>query len=271
MQKVYNLTNKYFILATPLILYTLFSSIYMAVSANGKLINLIIAFILFILMTGAFLSGWFFMIKTAITEDKQDEPNTLIKDFPSGVGEYFLTTLGGIVNVTVITLLFIFASYFIGLHYIGDPNIAPDAFVKAFESPVELKAFIASLTEEQLYKIGLWNILILSSTGLAYFLVLLYFPAIFFKNKNPFIAFFVSLKDLFSKKIITTIGIYLLIFIGNFIISILSALFANNLILHFIVTLLNFYFITYASLGVFYYYYTNFVKIYIGQNIDTTV
>ena len=48
MQKVFNLTNKYIVLATPLILYSLFSTVYMAVSiSGGKIINLIFAFILF--------------------------------------------------------------------------------------------------------------------------------------------------------------------------------------------------------------------------------
>ena len=49
MQKIFDLANKYIILATPLILYTLFSSIYLIVSANGnRLINLIFALILLV-------------------------------------------------------------------------------------------------------------------------------------------------------------------------------------------------------------------------------
>ena len=44
MQKVLNITNKYLILATPIILYSLFSSIYLMFSANGgKIINLFFA------------------------------------------------------------------------------------------------------------------------------------------------------------------------------------------------------------------------------------
>ena len=45
--EIFNTTNKYIILATPLILFSLFSSVYLAASATGKLINLLVAIILF--------------------------------------------------------------------------------------------------------------------------------------------------------------------------------------------------------------------------------
>ena len=50
MHKVFNLVNRYIILATPLILFSLISSVYTAVSLiNTKVANLIISIILFIL------------------------------------------------------------------------------------------------------------------------------------------------------------------------------------------------------------------------------
>lgn len=270
MKKIIALTNKYIVLATPLILFSLISTIYLAVATNGRVINILIALILFVLMSAAFISGWFKMIKTAIINPKLEEPNALIREFPEGVGEYFLSSVGLIVNVSIVSLIVILLSYAIGMYFIGDPKISPEAFSKAIESTSALKAFLASLTKEQLSQINLWNYLILATMTISYFLLMFYIPAMFFKTKNPFKALFVSFKDLFNRKIIKTFGIYLLIFVVNFLISIFSALFTAIPIAHFIITLANFYFITLVGVGVCYYYYHNFVQ-QIGQNIDERV
>ena len=79
--EAFNVTNKYIVLATPLILYSLFTSVYLAASATGKLINLLIALVLFTLMTAAFIAGWFNMIKIAIVAPQRDDANSLIKEF----------------------------------------------------------------------------------------------------------------------------------------------------------------------------------------------
>lgn len=273
MNKVFNLTNKYIVLATPLILYSLISSIYLLVSANGgKILNLLFAIILFILMTGAFISGWFYMIKIAIIEKTPTEdPNSLIKEFPAGVGEYFLPCIGAILIAFSIFSISLVASYFIGINFIGNPEISTEALSKALQNSAALKDFMTGLSVEQLTKINLWNLLILGFSTLTYFLMFLFLPAIFFKNKNPFFAFFVSLKDLFSKHILKTIGVFLSVFTINFIISMLSTIFSNNAFLHFIITLLNFYFITFVSTGLFYYYYKTFIATSIGQKVNIEI
>lgn len=272
MRKVFSLTNKYIVLATPLILYTLFSSVYLAVaSSGGKILNLIFAFALFLLMTGAFIAGWFYMIKTAISEPEKEDPNSLFKEFFSGVGEYFLPSVGSIFVILVISTLMLMLSYTIGLQKIGDPGVSAEALSNALQNSSALKAFMLSLTKEQLIKINLWNILILGTMTLNSFLFILYIPTLFYKNKNPFFAFFISLKDLFSKHILKTLGIFLLILVLNFIISILSTVFATNTIIHFSITLLNFYFIVLIGVGIFYYYYKTFIENKIGQNIDIEV
>ena len=76
----FQLTNKYIILATPLILFSLLSSLYILFSVGGNLLSLLIALVLFGLMVGAFLSGWFFMIKTCVSNPEQEDPNGLLKE-----------------------------------------------------------------------------------------------------------------------------------------------------------------------------------------------
>ncbi len=271
MNKVFELTNKYIVLATPLILFSLLSTIYLAVTARGAVINLIIGLALFVLMTAAFIAGWFNMVKAIILDPERDETNFLIKEFTPGVGEYFLPSLGLLFNVMVVSFIILMGASIIGVKLIGNPNISIDALNAAVQTPESLKTFFTTLTKKQLMQINAWNLLLLLSMAFTYFLEILYIPAMFFKNKNPFVAFFIGLKDLFSSKFFTSLGIFILIFVVYSVISILSALFIGNTVMHFLLTLANFYFITCSAVGVFYYYYNNFVKSQIGQNIDKRV
>jgi magnesium-transporting ATPase (P-type) len=272
MKNVFKITNKYLILLTPLILYSLFSSIYMTVSViSGKLPNILFALVVLLLMSGAFISGWLYMIKFALQNSYSEDINSLIKEFPIGVSEYFISSLGAIINTIIFSMVTFFITYKLGMHFIGDTGINLEAFANAMESTTTLKAFLASLSAEQLLKMGNWNILILSAITVACFLFILYFPAIFYKEKNPYKAILVFIKDLFSKKFFKTLGVYLLICVANFIISILSTIFAGNQLIHFFITLVNFYFVALATVGVFYYYQNNFVSLRLGQNVDIQV
>lgn len=271
MKKVFELTNRYIILGTPLILFSLLSTVYLALSASGTVLHLLFAIVLFGLMTAAFISGWFNMVKVAVLEQDRDDVNSLIKEFPAGVGEYFLSSLGVIFNLIVISIIVLIIVSFLGMKFIGNPNISIEALNTAVQTPETLKVFLSSLTTEQLIKINAWNLLLFFAMMFTYLLEMLYLPALFFKNKNPFVAFFVSLKDLFCKKFFKSLGIFVLVFFIYTLILLLSALFVGNNILHFLITLVKFYFATCAAIGVFYYYYNNFVKLQLGQNIDETV
>jgi len=270
MDKVFKLTNKYLVLATPLILFSLVSNIYVAFSLQGRIINLIIALFLLILMTGAFLAGWFFMIKKVVTEPLREDTNTLMGEFPSGVGEYFLPTTVVVINAILILAVFIMLAYFAGTKLIGDVGISPDTFYRAMENTQAMKTFMTSLTANQILKINQWNLLLLFSMLCSNFITIFYLPALFFKDKNPFKALFISIKDLFTKKFLTTFGIGVLIFITYLVFTILMSIFSGSIILHFILSLANFYFMMVVGVGIFYYYYHNFVKP-IGQNIDVEI
>ena len=270
MIKVFELTNKYMVLATPLILFSLISNLYVAISSQGRIINLLIAIVLLLLMTSAFIAGWFSMVKNAIIQPEREDTNSLMKNFIPGVGEYFVPSVVVVINAFVILGLFLLIAYCVGMKFIGDIGISSESFSKAMESTPALKAFLLSLTKEQIIKMNQWNLLLLGTMVLSNFIIIFYLPVVFFKERNPFKALFLSVADLFKKKFITTFGIGVLIFVIYFVISILMAMFAGNIILHFLVTLANFYFIMLVSVGIFYYYYHNFVKS-LGQNVDVEV
>jgi len=272
MKNVFKLTNCYLILITPLILYTLFSTIYLSISASGgKLLGLIFAILLFILMTAAFMSGWFNMIKNAVLGGEREDANSLIKDFPSGVGEYFLPSLGALILIFVFSGLFLTVSYHLGAHFIGKLDLSAQELSTALQSSESINTFLASQSPENLMKMLKWNSLILWTVVLLNFLLMLYIPALFFKSKNPFVAYWLSLKDLFSKKVFKTLSIFVLILLVNFVISLLSTIFGANNIIYFVLTLANFYFITLMSVGIFYYYNKEFVSTLIGTNIDVEI
>ena len=117
------------------------------------------------------------------------------------------------------------------------------------------------LSEEQLFKLNAWNLLLFGTMSVNYFLIMFYSPALFFKEKNPFKAFFLSLKDLFSKKFLENFGLYLMLFVSYFVLSVLSTLFGANIVIHFIFTLINFYYLVFIAVLVINYYYSKFVKI----------
>ena len=275
MQKIFNLTNKYIILTTVLILYSLISNIYAAIFAvnNGgiKLINLLSAILILILMTSAFLAGWLKMIKTAVVEPEKDEPNSLIKVFPEGVGEYILPVLGLGLQITVIWAIIGVGIFLLGNHLAGNPNLDLQKLLSAGNDMSVIKDFLSTLTPEQISKLAIWNHLFLSGISFGYFIVFLSLPALFFKNKNPFFAYFISLKDLLSKKFFKTLGVFLLILFSNVILSSMSVIFGANIILGFITTLAGFYVLTASAIGLFEYYYNNFVISHLGRNVDIKV
>ena len=269
IKQSFQLTNKYIILATPLILFSLLSSLYILFSMHGNLINLLIAFVLFILMLTAFLAGWMQMLKICVSNPDEEDPNLLIKEFPAGVGEYFLSVLGLLFNVFVVTGIFFVLSYFAGMKFIGNIGISGEALSKAFESMAALKTFLLSLSREQIIKLNAWNFLLLFTMGIQYFLLLFYLPALSFKSKNPFKALFLAVKDLLSKAFFKNVLLYLILFLSYSILSILSSIFGFNIITHFIFTMINFYYLVFIAVLIYNYYYSNFVRI--GGKFDETV
>jgi len=265
----FKITNSYIVIATPLILFSLFSSIYIILSSGGNALSLTITAILFFLMLGAFLSGWLFMIKKAVTNPEEENKDRLIFEFPAGVGEYFLPILGLVVITVFVSIGLTILIAIAGKNIIGNAGITYNQISNAITNVESMKNFISSLTPEQLSKLKAWNLLMLFGMIFNYFILMFYSPAVFFKEKNPFKAFFINIKDTFGRKIFKNIFLYVLIFITYTVLSILTALFGGNIFIHFVLTLINFYYATFVGILIFNYYYSNFAKI--GSQVDAKV
>ena len=209
LSNVFNITNYYIVLATPLILYSVLSQIDLAISINGKIWQLLCAFIVSSLMFITFLAGWFNMIKIAVSTPIKERPNTLLNDFAKGVGEYFLPVTGAVFNVSIISVFLLILAVSLGNKFIGSLNISPDTVSTAFQTPETLKAFLSTLTPDQIQKIKSWYLILTLTTTSTFFLIMFYLPAMFIETKNSFKSLIISWKRLFSKKFINNISFYL--------------------------------------------------------------
>jgi len=267
IRESFKITNNYIIIATPLILFSLISGLYLIFSGHGSSLNIIFTIILFFSMLAAFLAGWFYMVTKAVKEPEGKE--NLLSEFTAGVGEYFLPIIGFLFNTIVITIAIIIGAIFIGKKLIGSVGVTSSEVTAALASVEAMKTFVASLSEEQLLKINQWNIILFLTMIFNYFIFMFYAPTMFFKQKNPFISLLISIRDLFSRKVFKNIGLFSIIFITYMILSALNALFGANIIVHFVLTLVNFYYVTFIAVLVFNYYYSNYAKI--GSTIDKMV
>ena len=137
------------------------------------------------------------MIKKCVQDS--ENPNTLFGEFVSGVGEYFLPTLGVIIISVIICTAMSFCSYIIGMKVIGDVGIPSDVFVNSVASNEALKSALSSLTIEQVMQLDMWRSLLFLTVTFTQFILMFYSPALFFNTKNPIKALFESLKRLFGK------------------------------------------------------------------------
>lgn len=260
IKESFHLSNKYIILATPLILFSLLSTLYLAYGNNSSLQGALFTLLLFFLMLSAFISGWFYMVKKAVVGFREENPNLLIKEFVAGVGEYFLSSLGYVVIVLFAIIILLIIDYIVGMKLIGDIGVKYEYLSKALVNTSELKSFLLSLSVEQIEKLNKWNVLVFASLILYYLGIMFYMPALFFNSKNPIVAAFVSLKHLFSKYIIKNIALFTFVLGTYLLLSILTTISSINPILSFVFTLINFYYVVFAMLLINKFYYQTYIN-----------
>lgn len=259
------ITNDNIILATPLIFFMWLLSLYIAFSRNAvnSVPLLILSFTTVLFMTGAFFAGWFYMVKKAVNlskkvfvldSDKAKATFNLIKTIPTGIGKYFLSFLGMIILSIIIIILIGTLVFKLGMVLIGNIGLDPNQVKQVLSSgAIDMKAFLDSLSFEQLIKLNNWNLLLLGTSTLISFLFMLWIPEIVFQTRNPFIALIKSIQKVFSK---TWKAIKLFIFMSllNFILSFINTFSIINPILYFIMMVIYFYFLVYLVVLIFTYY-----------------
>lgn len=257
-------TNDNIILATPLILFMWLLSMYLGFS-KGSMTSLpliLLSFITVLFMTAAFFAGWFYMVKKAIKLSKEvfvldiDHSRAtfdLLKKIPAGIGKYFLPFLGMIILALFIVSGVAALVFKLGMLWIGNLGLDPVQLKGALSSSVDMKAFLDSLTFDQLIKLNNWNLLFMGATGIMSFLFMLWIPEIVYNTKNPLKAIFTSIKKIF-KKPLKALKLFLFMTIVNFILSFISTFSIINPILYFVMLVVYFYFLVYMVVLIFSYY-----------------
>ena len=276
------INNSNIILATPLILFSIFASSYLVIAPANRVFNIGIILILFFAITAAFFSGWFYTIKLAINsfdttefvkpvantpEEKESERQTenikgdvfyLLKQFPTGVGKYFLEYFFMAALFFLLLTFVVLFTYKLGYMLIGSIGISrPDLFF-ALSTPETMVELIKSMTPEQQIKLSQWNLFFLLTTTLYSFVIMFWAPEIVFKKVSVFNALVGSIGKLF-KKFFRALTIFAFLMLIYFIISIFSVLIPSNII-GFMLTVLYFYFLVYAAVLIFLFYKKEFME-----------
>lgn len=263
-------TNDSIVLALPLIIFMWIMSAYLGytqLTANS-VPEIILAVVTTLFMLGAFLSGWFYMVKKAVSlskkifvldEDRAKAVLGLFKDIPAGIGKYFLSYIGMSFLIIIIFLLFALIIYHIGIAFIGKLDLSALQMKQAMVSPNDMKMFLDSLTEAQLLKLSYWNLLFMAGSAVASFFTFLWVPEIVYSDKNPLTALFKSIAKII-KKPFKTLGLFLFIAILNILLSFISSFAVYNAFAYFVMMIVYFYFLVYIVVLLFTYYDNEFLE-----------
>ncbi len=268
-KEAFKTANDCIILAIPLVLFMWILSFYFAFS-NAVVdtpAEIGLAFLTVLFMTGAFLSGWFYMVKNAIQiskvvyvmdEDRAKATMNLFKDIPYGIGKYFISFILMSLAFILIVSITAYLVFAIGREFIGNV-FTPEQLSTALSSTQDMKLFISSLDLEQLQKLCMWNLLIMGTTTVMSYLFMLWIPEIIYKTMNPLIALFKSIGKLFIK-FSKTILLFIYISILNIIMSFLSTFTLVHPLLYILIMVIYFYFIVYIVVLIFSFYEKEFCE-----------
>lgn len=280
-RQAFKITNQNIILTTPLILFLFLLSIYLEVARNAPatILAMVLLMVTTLFMLAAFFAGWFNMVKKAIDLEKQDflaederarASLGLLKELPAGLGEYFLSFIGGIILYFILFAVLSLVSYKIGAHFLGKIDLTQNELHMILSS-TDAKMVISSIPAAKLAKLEIWYLLFLSVMTIHYFITMFLAPEIVIRSKNPIIAFGRSVTFLF-KNFLSALGLFLYV---NIVSAAASLLINGIMLLHFIPNfitalvsmLIYFYFIVYVIVLVFLYYDSESgEKFEIGEN-----
>ena len=261
----FKITNNNIILATPLILFMLLTTIYNSILSSGSANFLVVLLGLFtsLFMWAAFLSGWFFIIRQAILyhfenisrEEKAKKSFGLMSLMVKGIGKYFLPFIWFLLLEIIFFIIFVILVHYIGVSFIGKLNIPTNEFFASVNtnSPEVIEGFINSLPREEIVKLAKWIYLCMLTFPVFLFLQMFWASSIVKDTTNIFKALWRSLKFLFCN-FASTFIFFIMIGVLHFCIMLLCGILSVNSILSYFSLLIYFYFMVYIAVLVFLFY-----------------
>ena len=269
LQKAIKITNDNFVVVLPLVAFYIILHLYMILMGQNADtgIKSIIVLLTVTFMIAVFVAGWLYMIKQAVDLSKQefvmDEEAVkahlgLLKDFPVGVGKFFLSFVGQIVVGFILLIITTFFLVKLGINLFGIVDFSPEQIAYFSDASRDMTKITDFIKESQINTILKWGMLFFGATFLISYLVMFWAPEIIYKTTNPLKAFIESIVKLF-KNPLKSFGLYVLINVFYFILSIIVTLTANILVLYYFFSIVSLYFVVYVVVLIFTYFEGEFV------------
>ncbi len=234
----YHILRNNMIFIQPLLLYMLLvmsAAIFISgrTIPNATRINLLVCFVL---LTIAFLTGWFHVNKLGVKKYNLDDTQEVItqktiesiKQFFTGIGEKFLKILFGSILFVAIYAGISFCVTKLCLMVLGNPTIIMDfQNIAKMQTKEEITAYLSSVSlQDQINFVNWFFAAIVTSSVLNYFGIL-YFSVMSFEDKNAIVSLWKSIL-FFFKNIFSNIAIILVMFFLYFLLNLLSLLLGTN-------------------------------------------
>ncbi len=269
-KNTFKTTNDCIILAAPLIVFLSILGWYYEYAADSinTVPKLILACITMFVMFSGFAAAWFYMAKKTVALSKKvfvfdkDRAKALAKltmTLPNGIGRLFLPILGVISTYILIYLLIFSGVGFIITKFVGAVDLSFIDLHSLLISTGELFEELKLFTQEELYVMNCWYILLSIAITIVSFLTMLWIPEIVYAEKNSYKALYYSLKKLF-KSFRTSLLLFIYIYFLILAITILNTLLMFNPFLYFFVLMLYYYFLVYIVVLLFTYYEQRFIE-----------
>ena len=211
-----------------------------------------------VLLTIAYVSGWFYMINTiSSTKDEELKSKNMFSVFFEGIGKNFLPVFIALIFYFLATAVMFFLSGFLANHFFGDINvILKDIMAKATEN-TNLIELLSTLPTDKQYTLYGWQFCFIAGSSIFSFLFMMYFPFLINSNENvflrPFTSFYKSLKFIFDNFLLT-LGLYSIIYFSYVFLNILRTFTANFTIVSLILFFVYIYFLATIVMLIFNYY-----------------
>lgn len=263
-------TNDNIILAIPLVVFMWIVGLYLGYSrlSADSIPEFALAIVTLLFMLGAFLSGWFYMVRAAVQvskkvyvldEDRAKATMGLFKEFPAGIGHYFLSFIGMAVLFLVIFIVLGMVIYQVGTYFLGDLQLSQLQIKQILGSPEDMKLFVDSLSENQLIQLFYWNLLFMIGSAVVSYLTILWVPEVVNGVRNPLVALFRSIKKVL-KYPVSSFKLFLFIGVTNFLVSFISTFAMYNPLTYLLMMIIYFYYLVYIIVLLFTYYDRKFVE-----------
>lgn len=279
LKTAFNITKDMPVLTIPPILYLLMFVVcfpYIMMSKISPAVC-ILAISLFMLAAAVF-SGWFNMIKTAISrfkpqssmEEKYIYLKELKKNFIASIASDILPmTLTGIIYLIFFFSVFFFA-FKLCTTYIGSIEFFFET-VKSFSAaaPANPAEIVKSFTQEQMVLLGHWELAFFTVFCLFSIFTMYIAPIFIYETKNPVKVFFKSVLQVILHPILS---LQLFFFLASIwlIIMLLNGLFGNIWLILFILWFITIYLLVFTFVLIFLWYKEKIGKIETVEIIETT-